>query len=211
MTGLCLKITMLVQHIVFCKMMKRWIFYLISQKMTGGKHEHGSCFKILHYHYGLLLLCLTGNMHRCILYILAFVYIYTHTYIYGVYISISAAKRKKKLYKVFDCIFLYLVFTSDSSQTTNLLQWMIIYNLTPIYFQHLKETQLWHSLPGNYIWDGMHIRIESKESWCTVFLIGGTCRVLHAGQCFPRAPELDTVMSVQFILQEISFAQGIAF
>lgn len=194
MTGLCLKITMLVQHIVFCKMMKRWIFYLISQKMTGGKHEHGSCFKILHYHYGLLLLCLTGNMHRCIL-----------------CISISAAKRKKKLYKVFDCIFLYLVFTSDSSQTRNLLQWMIIYNLTPVYFQHLKETLLWHSLPGNYIWDGIQIRIESKESWSTVFLTGGTCRVLQAGQCFRHAPELDTVMSVQFILQEISFAQGIAF
>lgn len=131
----------------------------------------------------------------------------------GVYcvLAFLLLRGKKKLYKVFDCIFLYLVFTSDSSQTRNLLQWMIIYNLTPIYFQHLKETQLWHSLPGNYIWDGMQIRIESKESWCTVFLIGGTCRVLHAGQCFRHAPELDTVMSVQFILQEISFAQGIAF
>lgn len=55
--------------------------------MTGGKHEHGSCFKILHYHYGLLLLCLTGNMHRCIL-----------------CISISAAKRKKNFIK---CLIAY--------------------------------------------------------------------------------------------------------
>lgn len=69
MTGLCLKITTLVQRIVFCKMMKRWIFYLISQRTTGGKNEHGGCLGTLQHHHRLLLLCLNGNMHYCILHI----------------------------------------------------------------------------------------------------------------------------------------------
>lgn len=80
MTGLCLKITTLVRRIDFCKMMKRWLFYLISQRTTGGKNEHGGCLGTLQHHHRLLLPCLNGNMRYCIL-----------------RISISIATRKRAL------------------------------------------------------------------------------------------------------------------
>lgn len=118
MTGLCLKITTSVRRIAFCKMMKRWIFYLISQRRTGGKTERSGCPGTFQHYFVGMAVCITAYS------ILVFLLL-----------------QEKELWKVF-CLILLLAYLSGS-QTS--LRWIITYELTPIWFLRLTEAPFVHS------------------------------------------------------------------